>query len=56
LVKLYAAEFCGVEEIRQADRERMRLFIELLAREASNDLDALRRKLASYAKATEGAA
>jgi len=56
LVKLYAAEFCGVEEIRQADRERMRLFIELLAREASNDLDALRRKLAGYAKTTEGAA
>ena len=56
LVKLYAAEFCGVEEIRHADRERMRLFIELLAREASNDLEALRRKLASYSKTTEGAA
>ena len=56
LVKLYAADFCGVDEIRQADRERLRLFIELLAREAGTDLDGLRKKLSSYSKTAEGAA
>src|SRR5579859_5760304 len=46
LVKLYAAEFCGVEEVRNASRERMRDFIEQLGREAIADAEALRQKLA----------
>ena len=56
LVKLYAAEFCGVEEVRNATRERMREFIEQLAGEATADADALRQKLAGYEKAAEGVA
>jgi hypothetical protein len=56
LVKLYAADFCGVEEIRQASREQMGTFIERLAGEATSDADALRQKLASYEKPQAGAA
>ncbi|HVH85709.1 MAG TPA: hypothetical protein VM912_03240 [Terriglobales bacterium] len=43
LVKLYAADFCGVEEIRQASREQMRCFIDHLAEEAAADSDAVRK-------------
>lgn len=56
LVKLYAADFCGVEEIRQASREQMRCFIDHLAEEAAADSDAVRQKLASYQKTEVGAA
>jgi hypothetical protein len=56
LVKLYAADFCGVEEIRQASREQMSTFIERLASEAAGDADALRQRLARYEKAQAGAA
>jgi hypothetical protein len=56
LVKLYAADFCGVEEIRQASREQMSVFVEHLAGEATNDVDALRQKLVSYEKTQAGAA
>ena len=56
LVKLYAADFCGVEEIRQASREQMRRFIDHLAEEAAADSDAVRQKLASYQKTEVGAA
>jgi hypothetical protein len=56
LVKLYAADFCGVEEIRQASREQMSMFIERLAAEVTSDADALRQKLASYEKPQAGAA
>jgi hypothetical protein len=55
-VKLYAADFCGVEEIRQASREQMSVFIERLGAEATSDADALRQKLAKYEKTQAGAA
>ena len=48
LVKLYAAGFCGTEDLRQATRERMQEFVEHLAAEAKNDIDALRQKLEAY--------
>ena len=56
LVKLYAADFCGNQELRQVSREKMAEFIEHLAAEARRDREALGRKLASYAKSVEGAA
>jgi len=56
LVKLYAAEFCGVEEIRNASREQMQNFVDHLANEAARDATGLRQKLASYQKAEAGAA
>ena len=56
LVKLYAADFCGVHETRQADRERMREFIEHLSQEAASNTEGLRQKLATYQKTTEGVA
>jgi hypothetical protein len=56
LVKLYAAEFCGVDEIRQASREQMKRFIDHLAEQAASDSDAVRQKLTSYQKVEEGAA
>jgi len=56
LVKLYAADFCEVDEIRQANREQMKRFVDHLAEEARIDADAVRQKLASYQKAEEGVA
>ena len=56
LVKLYAAGFCGTEDLRQATRERMQEFVEHLAAEAKNDIDALRQKLEAYQQTGEGAA
>jgi hypothetical protein len=56
LVKMYAADFCGVEEIRQAGREQMRHFIDHLAEQAASDSDAVRQKLLSYQKSEVGAA
>ena len=56
LVKLYAAEFCEVKEVRDANRERMREFIEHLSVQATTDCEALQQKLATYDKRTEGVA
>ena len=56
LVKLYAAEFCGTEDLRQATREQMQGFVDHLASEAQKDVDALRQKLAGYRQTGEGAA
>ena len=56
LVKLYAADFCGVEEIRQANREQMRQFVDQLAKQATSDADGLRQKLATYQKVEAGVA
>ena len=56
LVKLYAADFCGTQELRQVSREKMCEFIDHLSAEATRDLDTLRRKLDSYQKTSEGAA
>jgi len=57
LVKLYAAEFCGTENLRQATREQVESFIKHLAESAAKDRDGLLCKLNSYSqKAQEGAA
>jgi hypothetical protein len=56
LVKLYAAEFCGVGEIRLASRKQMKRFIDHVSEQAATDPDALRQKLASYHKREEGVA
>jgi hypothetical protein len=57
LVKLYAAEFCGTENLRQASREQVESFIKHLAESAAKDRDGLLCKLNSYSqKPQEGAA
>jgi hypothetical protein len=57
LVKLYAADFCGTENLRQASREQVESFIKNLAESAAKDHDGLLCKLNSYSqKPQEGAA
>lgn len=56
LVKHYAADFCGVDEIRNATREHMQAFVDHLASEAARDVAVLREKLAGYQKTEAGAA
>jgi hypothetical protein len=56
LVKLYAADFCGVHELRSASRELVEDFVKEIAGQASSDRDALICKLNSYALKQEGAA
>ncbi len=48
LVKAYAAEFCGVSELRQASREQVASFIKHLAEYAERDRDGLLGQLNSY--------
>ena len=56
LVKLYAADFCGTEQLREVSREKMGQFIDHLSAEASRDRDGLGRKLETYQKSAEGVA
>jgi len=57
LVKQYAAEFCGVKDLRQASREQIQSFITHLAESAAKDRDGLVCKLSSFASpGTAGAA
>jgi len=56
LVKIYAADFCGVDEIRQARREQMQAFVDHLSEEAGKDVNALREKLATFQRSEAGAA
>jgi len=56
LVKLYAADFCGVHELRNASRELVEDFVNELATQAANDRDSLICKLNSYATKQVGAA
>jgi hypothetical protein len=56
LVKLYAADFCGVNELRSASRELIEDFINELTGQAANDRHALVCKLNAYAAKQEGAA
>lgn len=51
LVKAYAADFCGTQELREATRDLIESFISTLASEAAKDRDALVCKLNSYSKA-----
>jgi hypothetical protein len=48
-VKQYAAEFCGIKDIRQASRQQIQSFITHLAESASKDRDKLICKLNSCA-------
>jgi hypothetical protein len=48
LVKLYAADFCGTEALRDASRDLVEAFISTLADEAAKDRAALVCKLNSY--------
>jgi hypothetical protein len=56
LVKLYAADFCGVHELRNATRELVEDFVNELATQAATDRTSLLSKLNSYAPTQEGAA
>jgi hypothetical protein len=49
LVKLYAADFCGTQELRQASRELVEDFIQHLTQYAANDRDGLLCQLNSFA-------
>ncbi len=49
LVKAYAAEFCGVSELRQASREQIASFIKHLAEYAEREREGLLGQLNSYA-------
>jgi hypothetical protein len=53
LVKRYAADFCGTQELREASRDRVESFITHLAESASKDRVGLVCKLNSYAQAQE---
>ena len=55
-VKHYAAEFCGTQDIRQASREQIQLFISHLAELATKDRGGLLCKLNSYAQKPEAGA
>jgi hypothetical protein len=48
LVKRYAADFCGTQELRKASRESIESFVTTLAQQAATDRDALVCKLNSY--------
>jgi hypothetical protein len=48
LVKRYAADFCGTQELREASRELVESFITTLAQQAVADRDGLICKLNSY--------
>jgi hypothetical protein len=56
LVKLYAADFCGVHELRSASRELVEDFVNELATQAAADRSSLLCKLNSYAPKQVGAA
>lgn len=56
LVKLYAADFCGTEQLRQVNKQKMCEFIDHLSDAVVRDRDALARKLEAYRKVPEGVA
>jgi hypothetical protein len=51
LVKRYAADFCGTQELREAGRDLVESFITTLAEQAAKDRDGLVCKLNSYGHA-----
>jgi len=53
LVKLYAADFCGTETLRDASRDLVESFINKLAEWAAKDREGLLCKLNSYAEPKE---
>jgi hypothetical protein len=48
LVKAYAADFCGVKSLREANREQVENFVQHLADWAGRDRNALLCQLNSY--------
>ena len=56
LVKLYAADYCGTQELRQASREQIVSFINHLSEQATKDREALICQLNSYGQKQAGAA
>jgi hypothetical protein len=55
-VKQYAADFCGTDDIRKANREQIQSFITHLAELATKDHDTLLCKLNSYGSKPEAGA
>jgi hypothetical protein len=53
LVKRYAADFCGTQELREAGRELVEAFVSTVAEEAAKDRAALVCKLNSYGQPEE---
>jgi hypothetical protein len=53
LVKRYAADFCGTTVLRDASRDRVESFINMLTESASKDRDGLLCKLNGYAQTEE---
>jgi hypothetical protein len=53
LVKHYAADFCGTQELRDAGRDLIEAFVSTVAEEAANDRAALLCKLNSYRQPEE---
>jgi hypothetical protein len=56
LVKQYAAEFCGTQDLRQANREQIQSFITHLSELAAKDREGLLCKLNSYGPKPEAGA
>ena len=56
LVKAYAADFCGVKELRDATKEQVQEFVNHLAEYANHDREGLLCELNSYAPKQESAA
>jgi hypothetical protein len=52
LVKLYAADFCGTSELRQASRDQVEKFVQYLAHYAEKDRCGLQCQLNSYLKSS----
>src|SRR6516164_9067395 len=53
LVKAYAADFCGTQALRDANREQIEAFISQLSKEAKENRDGLVCKLNSYVQPQE---
>jgi hypothetical protein len=56
LVKLYAADYCGTQELRQASREQIVSFINHLSEQATKDRETLVCQLNGYSQKEAGAA
>jgi hypothetical protein len=56
LVKLYAADYCGTQELRQASREQIVSFINHLSEQATKDREALLCQLNACGQKQAGAA
>lgn len=53
LVKAYAVDFCDIEKLSDASRDRVESFISQLAKSAKENRDSLICKLNSYARTQE---